>query len=84
MTHNELLAHIDDEIEVCEPDCIQHQRINAPWFALYSVVEHLKGWQDWETTYKHDISMTVMKDAERTARYRLVQELTAIIEKELA
>ena len=39
MTHDELLALINDEIEVCEPECNQHQRINAPWLALRAVVE---------------------------------------------
>ena len=39
MTHNELLALINDEIEVCEPECNQHQRVNAPWLALCAVVE---------------------------------------------
>ena len=39
MTHNDLLALINDEIEVCEPECNQHQRINAPWLALRAVVE---------------------------------------------
>ena len=39
MTHDELLALINDEIEVCEPECNQHQRVNAPWLALYAVVE---------------------------------------------
>jgi len=39
MTHDELLAFINDEIEVCEPECYQHQRINTPWLALRAVVE---------------------------------------------
>jgi len=39
MTHDELLALINDEIEVCEPDCNQHHRVNAPWLALRKVVE---------------------------------------------
>ena len=39
MTHDELLALINDEIEVCEPECNQHQQINAPWLALRAVVE---------------------------------------------
>jgi len=39
MTHDELLALINDEIEVCEPECNQHQRINAPWLAFRAVME---------------------------------------------
>jgi len=39
LTHNDLLALIEDGIEVCSPDCSKHQRSNAPWAALRAVVE---------------------------------------------
>jgi len=39
MTHDELLALINDEIEVCEPECNKHRWANAPWLALRAVVE---------------------------------------------
>jgi len=39
MTHDELLALINDEIEVCEPECNKHRWANAPWLALRTVVE---------------------------------------------
>jgi len=39
MTLEELSALINDAVEVCEPECNQHQRINAPWLALRAVVE---------------------------------------------
>ena len=39
MRNDELLALINDAVEVCEPECNQHQRINAPWLALRAVVE---------------------------------------------
>lgn len=47
MTHDELLALVNDEIEVCEPECNQHQRVNAPWLALRALVElhKPKTWQ---------------------------------------
>jgi hypothetical protein len=38
LTHNDLLALIEDDIEVCSPDCSKHQRSNAPWAALRAVV----------------------------------------------
>jgi len=39
MTHDELLALINDKIEVCEPECNKHRWANAPWLALRAVVE---------------------------------------------
>ena len=39
MTHDELLAIINDEIKVCAPECMKHQWDNAPWIALRAVVE---------------------------------------------
>ena len=39
MTHDELLALINDEIKVCAPECMKHQWDNAPWIALRAVVE---------------------------------------------
>ena len=39
MTHDELLAYIKEEIEVCEPDCHSHDAENQPWLALRAVVE---------------------------------------------
>jgi len=50
VNHDELLALINDEIEVCEPECNQHQRINAPWLALRAVVELHKP-KYWENIY---------------------------------
>jgi len=39
MTHDELLAYINEEIEVCEPSCNSHKADNQPWLALRAVVE---------------------------------------------
>jgi len=39
MKHDELLALINDEIEVCEPECNKHRWANAPWLALRAVVK---------------------------------------------
>ena len=39
MTHSELLAIINEEIEICEPDCHSHDADNEPWLALRAVVE---------------------------------------------
>ena len=39
MTHDELLAYINEEIEVCDPSCNSHKADNQPWQALRAVVE---------------------------------------------
>ena len=39
MTHDELLAYINEEIEVCDPSCNSHKADNQPWLALRAVVE---------------------------------------------
>ena len=39
MTHDELLAIIDDNFSQCGDDCESCRRDNAPWFALRAVVE---------------------------------------------
>ena len=39
MTHDELLAKIDDNLSNCGDDCDGCLRDNAPWFALRAVVE---------------------------------------------
>ena len=39
MTHDELLAYINEEVEVCDPDCNSHKAHNQPWQALLAVVE---------------------------------------------
>jgi len=39
MTHDELLAEIDDNFSQCGNDCESCRRDNAPWFALRAVVE---------------------------------------------
>ena len=39
MTHDELLACINEEIEVCDPSCNSHKADNQPWLALRAVVE---------------------------------------------
>ena len=42
MTHDELLAYINEEIEVCDPSCNSHKADNQPWLALRAVVESHK------------------------------------------
>lgn len=76
MTHDELLAELDELDRSCSV-------VGIAVSALRAVVEHLKGWEEWETRWKGDMSMTILADEERNARYKLVKELTAIIEKEL-
>lgn len=39
MTHEELLATINEEIKVCQPECTKHDLDNMPWLALRAVVE---------------------------------------------
>ena len=39
MTHDELLAEIDDSFTKCGDDCESCRRDNASWFALRAVVE---------------------------------------------
>jgi hypothetical protein len=39
MTHDELLAEIDDNFTKCGDDCESCRRDNASWFALRAVVE---------------------------------------------
>ena len=39
MTHDELLAEIDDNFTKCGDDCESCRRDNASWFALLAVVE---------------------------------------------
>ena len=39
MTHDELLAYINEEIEVCDPSCNSHKADNQPWLALRAVVK---------------------------------------------
>ena len=39
MTHDELLAYINEEVEVCDPGCNSHKAHNQPWQALRAVVE---------------------------------------------
>ena len=39
MTHDELLAIIDDNFSQCGDDCESCRRDNASWFALHEVVE---------------------------------------------
>ena len=51
--------------------------------ALRGVVEHLSEWEEWETRWEGHMSMTIAADEERNARYKVVNELMAIIEKEL-
>jgi len=72
MTDDELLALINDEIEVCEPECNQHQRINAPWLALRAVVELANQPLDTENmpaqevacySYGYNLALTKMLDA---------------------
>lgn len=72
MTPDELIARLDD-FGFGVP----------PLSALRAVLEHLKGWEEWEIRWKGHMSMTILADEERNAKWRLVKELTAIIEKEL-
>ena len=39
MTHNELLAKINDNFTNCSDECESCERDNAPWSALRAVVE---------------------------------------------
>ena len=39
MTHDELLAEIDDNFTKCGDDCESCRRDNASWFALRAVVK---------------------------------------------
>ena len=39
MTHDELLAEIDDNFTKCGDDCESCRRDNASWFALRAIVE---------------------------------------------
>ena len=48
MTHDELLAIINKNVEKCEPDCHDHDPANKLWLALESVVglhQPLMGWR---------------------------------------
>jgi hypothetical protein len=71
----------DELIAIC--DNFSFKDSTEPVKALRAVLEHLKNWRDWETRWKGHMSMTIVADEERNAKYRLMQELTAIIEKEL-
>ena len=53
MTYDELLAYINEEIEVCDPSCNSHKADNQPWLALRAVVELHKPFEKTieETTY---------------------------------
>ena len=42
MTHDELLAYINEEIKVCDPSCNSHKADNQPWLALRAIVEFHK------------------------------------------
>jgi len=84
MTHDELLALINDEIEVCEPECNQHQRINAPLLALRAVVELIKKEQDWLESTKGDMPMTDEWVFRRAERWWLLAKFNFVIDKELA
>ena len=46
MTHDELLAYINEEIEVCDPSCNSHKADNQPWSALRAVVELHKPFEE--------------------------------------
>ena len=46
MTHDELLAYINEEVEVCDPGCNSHKAHNQPWLALRAVVELCRKYGD--------------------------------------
>jgi len=75
---DELLKYINEKLS-----WENNTEAGAAYSALRAVLEHLKGWRDWESRWKGHMSMTILADEERNARYKLVKELTAIIEKEL-
>jgi len=79
MTHDELLDRIAKLSVTPETNVVPTELCCA----LIAVLEHLKDWRDWEETWKGHMSMSILGEAERNARYKVVQELTAIIEKEL-
>ena len=53
MTHDELLAYINEEIEVCDPSCNSHKADNQPWLALRAVVELHKPYYNEGLTVGH-------------------------------
>ena len=74
MTHDELLAYINEEIEVCDPSCNSHKADNQPWLALRAVVELLKEYSDGQVRVNEEFNQGVL------ALSNVIKE---VIEKEL-
>ena len=75
MTHDELLAIIDDNFSQCGDDCESCRRDNASWFALHEVVELCKD-KD-ETLHIGDKALF------NSGRTSMRDEIIQAIEKEL-
>ena len=60
MTHDELLAYINEEIEVCDPSCNSHKADNQPWSALRAVVELLKEYSDGQVRVNEEFNQGIL------------------------
>ena len=76
MTHDELLAEIDERTSYLG-------NVDGIYTALRAVVEYLKKMYDWEETWKGDMPMTMEQLGRREERIRITAELKELIEKEL-
>ena len=75
LSHDELLAIIDDNFSQCGDDCESCRRDNASWFALHEVVELCKD-KD-ETLHIGDKALF------NSGRNSMRDEIIQAIEKEL-
>jgi len=84
MTHDELLAYINEEIEVCDPSCNSHKADNQPWLALSAVVElHKPMWWGGNEAERWYCSHCGIHDEHEQIMFLYPCETIQAIEKEL-
>jgi len=83
MTHDELLAKIDEHLVGGDCDHEDCAIANSPVKALRVVVQLIKEKQDWLDLTSGDIPMTNEQLYRREERWSLLAEFKAAIEKEL-
>jgi len=84
MTHDELLAYINEEIEVCEPSCNSHKADNQPWLALRAIVElHKPMWWGGNEAERWYCSHCGIHDEHELIMFLYPCETIQAIEKEL-